>query len=150
VLFEALEGKPPFTGDNPLSVAFKHVHEPLPALSRPDVPRALEEVLLKALAKNPMDRYQNAREMLNDLDALSGNRDTKALALTTPEPTAILAPVNRREKTDRRNSERRGTGSQSALAGLGWNHPVVILGTALVILMFFFVALTLWLLLGHR
>jgi len=150
VLFEALEGKPPFTGDNPLSVAFKHVHEPLPALSRPDVPRALEEVLLKALAKNPLDRYQNASEMLRDLDALSGNRDTKAMAFPASEPVAVLEPVNRRQKTDRRNTERRGTGSQSALAGVGWSHPLVILGSAMVLLMLFFAVLTLWLLLGHH
>src|SRR5438874_12440820 len=69
VLYEMLTGSVPFTGDTPLEIAMKHlsaVPEP-PSNKRPEVPRALDLVVLRALAKNPSDRYASAEEMDADL-----------------------------------------------------------------------------------
>ncbi|MEN9353924.1 MAG: hypothetical protein RL318_1249 [Fibrobacterota bacterium] len=149
VLYEALEGAPPFTGDNPLSVAFKHVHEPVPALTRTDVPRALEEVLLRALAKNPADRYQDASEMLRDLDALNTGRETKSIPSLPPVlPIKIEAPERRND--DRRQNNRRGTGAQSILGTIGWTHPLVLVATAILLVALVILALVAWMALGHR
>lgn len=152
VLYEALEGTPPFTGDNPLSVAFKHVHEPLPPLTRTDVPRALEEVLLRALAKNPADRYQDASEMLRDLDALSTGRETKAMP-AIPSPAALPERPDRR-RDDRRNRDRRNdgsdTGAMSSLAAMPWNHPLVLIALALLGIAVLILGLVAWMALGHR
>lgn len=148
VLYEALEGTPPFTGDNPLSVAFKHVHEPLPALTRTDVPRALEEVLLRALAKNPADRYQDASEMLRDLDALNTGRETKGIPSLPPvAPAKVEAPERRRD--DRRQNERRSTGSQSVLGIIGWTHPLVMVASAILLVALTILALVVWMAFGH-
>jgi serine/threonine-protein kinase len=60
LLFEMLTGRVPFEAETPMAVLFKQIQDPPPPLSsvRPELPRPLEAVLLKALAKNPADRYQ--------------------------------------------------------------------------------------------
>jgi len=72
VLYEMLTGRPPFTGDSPMSVAFQHVstEAPPPASLNPDVPDSLNSVVMKALRKDPSARYQSAEEMRQDLLAV--------------------------------------------------------------------------------
>ncbi|NPC95194.1 protein kinase [Nocardioides sp. zg-DK7169] len=64
LLYELVTGRPPFSGDDPVAVAYQHVHEQPPRASthRPDLPSALDAVLAKALAKDREDRFQDARE----------------------------------------------------------------------------------------
>lgn len=71
LLFELLTGRPPFVGDSPVAVAYQHVREepPTPSSIAPDVPRALDRVVLKALAKDRTVRYQSAEEFRADLMA---------------------------------------------------------------------------------
>src|SRR3978361_1480603 len=75
VLYELLTGHPPFTGDSPVAVAYQHVRENPqgPSSVNHAVPPALDSIVMKALAKNPLNRYQTAAEMRADLQrALSG------------------------------------------------------------------------------
>src|SRR5437899_3189723 len=69
VLYEMLTGHPPFAGETPLSVAYKHVkEEPVPPSSmNGDIPPDLDAIVMKCLAKNPANRYQTARELAQDL-----------------------------------------------------------------------------------
>lgn len=69
VLYEILTGEPPFTGDSPVAVAYQHVREdPIPPSQRHEgISADLDAVVLKALAKNPDNRYQTAAEMRADL-----------------------------------------------------------------------------------
>ncbi|OJZ69050.1 serine/threonine protein kinase [Mycobacterium paraffinicum] len=69
VLYEILTGEPPFTGDSPVAVAYQHVREdPIPPSQRHGgISADLDAVVLKALAKNPDNRYQTAAEMRADL-----------------------------------------------------------------------------------
>lgn len=69
VLYEMITGEPPFVGDSPVAVAYQHVREdPLPPSQRhPGISPGLDAVVLKALAKNPDNRYQSAAEMHTDL-----------------------------------------------------------------------------------
>src|SRR6266536_336659 len=64
--YEALGGRPPFSAASTPSLLYLHVHEPPPPLAqlRPDLPPALSDVLVRALAKSPEDRYQSSREMI--------------------------------------------------------------------------------------
>src|SRR5690606_26002703 len=80
LLFELLTGRPPFTGDSPVSVAYQHVREeaPLPSTFASDVPPALDRVVAKALKKNRDDRYSTAQEFLIDLRAAIGDPITPA------------------------------------------------------------------------
>jgi serine/threonine-protein kinase len=66
LLFEAVAGRPPFNHPNLMLVLHQHVHEPVPNLRelRPETPAALAEVITRALAKDPDDRWPSAAEML--------------------------------------------------------------------------------------
>ncbi|MDY6213131.1 MAG: Stk1 family PASTA domain-containing Ser/Thr kinase [Schaalia hyovaginalis] len=87
VLFELLTGRPPFTGDSAVAVAYQHVQQlaPTPSAITPDVPEPLDRVVLKALAKNREDRYSSAGSMLADL-----MRATRGGRVNAPE-TAVWA-----------------------------------------------------------
>lgn len=73
LLFELLTGRPPFIGDSPVSVAYQHVREaaPRPSQYASDVPPALDQIVLRALAKDRNERYSNAGEFLADLRAFT-------------------------------------------------------------------------------
>ncbi|GDY30956.1 Stk1 family PASTA domain-containing Ser/Thr kinase [Gandjariella thermophila] len=93
VLFELLTGEPPFTGDSPVAVAYQHVREePKPPSSlNPQVTPALDAIALKALSKNPANRYQSAAEMRADLvRVLSGQRPAAPMVMTEADRTSIL------------------------------------------------------------
>jgi serine/threonine-protein kinase len=95
VLFELLCGHPPFVGDNPVSVAYQHVKEDPrpPSTSNRDVTPDIDAIALKALAKNPLNRYQSAGEMRGDLmRALAGRPVSAPPVLTEDEMTAMLGP----------------------------------------------------------
>src|SRR6266404_7128953 len=91
VLYEMLTGTVPFTGDTPLEIAMKHLSEvPVPPSElRDDVPDDLDLVVLRALAKDPEDRYQTADEMNADLARIQ--RGLSVSSETTDAATAVLA-----------------------------------------------------------
>jgi eukaryotic-like serine/threonine-protein kinase len=74
ILYEMLGGRVPFEGESAVSIALKHLSEPPPrlALVRPDVHPALEAAVMRALAKNPADRYSNADEFIAALEGAKG------------------------------------------------------------------------------
>lgn len=81
VLYEMLTGSVPFEGESAVSIALKHFQTPIPSLHEFDsrIPQALENVVLKATAKEPRDRYESVREMAKDLEtALSPDRRDEA------------------------------------------------------------------------
>ena len=73
MLFQMTTGQLPFSADTPLAVVMKHVNDPIPmpVQFNPDVPQGLQDVILKALEKNPDYRFQSAREMVNALRAVN-------------------------------------------------------------------------------
>jgi beta-lactam-binding protein with PASTA domain/tRNA A-37 threonylcarbamoyl transferase component Bud32 len=83
VLYEMVTGRAPFLGDSPVAVASKHVLEqPIPpSRLNPDVTPDLDAVILRALAKNPANRYQSAEEMRADLERLKHGRPVEATPL---------------------------------------------------------------------
>src|SRR5487761_1332707 len=70
VLYEMLVGRPPFVGDTPVSIAYQHVQEtpPRPRSLNPEIPAALEAIVLQGMAKLPAERYQSADELRADLE----------------------------------------------------------------------------------
>ncbi len=74
LLYELLTGRPPFTGDSPVAIAYQHVREnPIPP-SRvdPELPGWADPITLRAMAKDPADRYQSAAEMRSDIQRALG------------------------------------------------------------------------------
>ena len=89
LLYELLVGRPPFQGDSPVSVAYQHVREaPVPPSQLdPMISPGMDAIVLKALAKDPADRYQTAAAMRADIGRLLAGRDVIA---RPPRPTAAL------------------------------------------------------------
>jgi serine/threonine protein kinase len=100
VLYEMLTGKPPFTGDSPVAVAYKQVNEAptLPSRSNADVSPLLDAVLMRALAKNPANRYQTAEEFRADLERARLGQDVHATPLM-PAGDAATQLINRPQQT---------------------------------------------------
>ncbi|MHA6801814.1 Stk1 family PASTA domain-containing Ser/Thr kinase [Salinifilum ghardaiensis] len=97
VLFELLTGEPPFTGDSPVAVAYQHVREQprKPSDLNQSVPPPLDAVVLKALSKNPENRYDSAADMRSDLvRVLSGQRPNAPLVMSDEERTAMFADAD--------------------------------------------------------
>ena len=69
LMYELLTGKIPFKGDNAVEIAIKHMKDPIPSVCNqfPDIPQSIENIILKACAKNPKNRYDSAREMYEDI-----------------------------------------------------------------------------------
>lgn len=86
MLYEMITGTVPYDADTPFAVIMQHISEPLPLPSKinPAVPEKIEQVVLKAMSKNPDDRYQTAGEMARDL------RDAVGLA---PDDTLHSNPI---------------------------------------------------------
>ena len=71
IMFELLTGKLPFKGENAVEIAIKQMKEPIPSVrsKNPDIPQSIENIILKACAKNPKNRYENVLEMRDDLES---------------------------------------------------------------------------------
>ena len=69
LFYELLTGTLPFKGDNAVEIALKHLKEPIPSIREkyPEIPQSVENIIIKATAKNPKNRYADAREMHEDL-----------------------------------------------------------------------------------
>ena len=96
LLYELVTGAPPFTGHSPVSVAYQHVREDprLPSSINPAIPPELDAILMKAMAKNPANRYQSAADMRTDLlRAVAGQRVEATPVLGDAEKTAIIGPA---------------------------------------------------------
>lgn len=70
VMYQMLTARLPFLGESPISVALKHLQEPFeqPRSVNPHIPQSVENIIMRAMRKNPQERYQSAREMMRDLE----------------------------------------------------------------------------------
>ena len=105
VLYEMLTGRPPFTGDSPMAIAYKQVNATpeAPSSVNPDVPPELDAVVMRALSKNPANRYQTGQEFGDDLERVRTGGQVMATPLlpaggeatqviSRPQPTSVLPP----------------------------------------------------------
>jgi beta-lactam-binding protein with PASTA domain/predicted Ser/Thr protein kinase len=102
VLYEMLTGEPPFVGDSPVAVAYQHVREdPVPPSRRYEgISADLDAVVLKALAKNPENRYQTAAEMRLDLIRVHNGEPPEApKILTDADRSSLLAASHSADST---------------------------------------------------
>ena len=137
VLYEAVCGRPPFTGDTDMAVALKHIttNPPAPGAVRAGVPRALEEIVLRAMAKAPEHRYQSADELraaLLSVDLRAGEATAVVSAPPLPPPA--------RPRVD--NTPPRGVPPSFAKQERRWAVPAlaiaaVVLTVAIVGILFF-------------
>jgi serine/threonine-protein kinase len=104
LLYELLTGRPPFRGDSPVAVAYQHVREdPTPPSDlEPDLGPQVDAVVMKALAKNPANRYQSAAEMSDDLGRLASGRRVLATPLLREPAPRVSRPPAAHQQSRRR------------------------------------------------
>ena len=108
LMYELLTGKLPFHGDNAVEIALKHLKEPMPSIRDeiPDIPQSVENIILKATAKNPKNRYSDAREMHEDLKTCLDESRANELKITFKYPendyddTKLLKTVKPEKKKE--------------------------------------------------
>ena len=118
VFYELLRGQVPFNGESPVNIALKHMQEELPSLREfnPSIPQSVENIVIKATAKNLNDRYKNASEMLEDLQTCLSRGDEEKLVFNhdgESDPTIVVNPRqifdNSEEETKEEVVEERST-----------------------------------------
>ena len=121
MLFEMLTGRTPFVDENPVAVAYQHVNQPVPAPSsiNPRVSPALDAVVMRALAKDPGERFQSADAFIAALDAAlkepgagDGTADFAAL------PPAVAVPVEEEDDEGDEDRKRRNRWIAAAIAAV--------------------------------
>ena len=88
LMYELLTGKLPFKGDNAVEIALKHLKDDMPCIrdEYPNIPQSVENIILKATAKNPKNRYNDAREMYEDLKTCLDESRENELKITFKYP----------------------------------------------------------------
>ena len=92
VLYEMVTGRPPFSGDSPVAIAYKHVREypALPSTINESVPAEYEAIVMAAMAKDPEDRYQSAAELRDDLARFHHGQPVLAPSPISGGPTRAM------------------------------------------------------------
>src|SRR5215468_2525415 len=141
VLYELLTGQPPFVGDNPVSVAYQHVREEPrpPSAHNRDVTPDIDAVVLKALAKNRMNRYQSAAEMRGDLLRAASGRPVLATPVLRQEERMPVAAPPPRVAGSRSTGQFSRVGPPQQRRSSPW--PVVLLVVGVVALGALFIGL---------
>lgn len=110
LMFELLTGKLPFRGENAVEIALKQLKEPIPNLKEiiPDIPNSIVNIVKRATAKNPKNRYADAREMLDDIKTASDDsRANEAIIeFKYPETDDVDKPANKKLKENPSNTKK--------------------------------------------
>ncbi|MFD2612927.1 Stk1 family PASTA domain-containing Ser/Thr kinase [Paenibacillus gansuensis] len=163
VLYQMLTAQLPFLGESPISVALKHLQEHVeePRKVNPVIPQSVENVILKAMRKNPEERYQSATEMLRDLETcllptrlnepkiqfhtFDDGEQTRVLPAIKPEHVAAYQAANQASQQATNPGTFPGTGDTAELSGTEskrkktWIKPMSwILGTLILLLLMWF------------
>ena len=102
VMFEMMTGRPPYDGDSPVAVAIQHINggAPRPTSLNPNIPVGMEQIIMKAMALEPKDRYSSATELLSDLEEFRKNPAlTFDYHVPVGDDTKIITPISTRPKT---------------------------------------------------
>jgi len=108
ILYEMVTGRVPFTADTPLAIILKHISDPmpLPSLLKPDIPASIERVILKALAKEPQDRFATAAEFLSAWKRALDEKDSvprasKTISAPASSPLTVVPVAQAAAKSGR-------------------------------------------------
>ena len=115
LMFEMLTGKVPFNGDSAVEIALKHMKEPLPSVREinPVVPQSVENIILKAAAKNPKNRYHDVRQMAEDIKTCLDEERQNEEKITFKYPETDFSDTR---KIDSLKEEKRETKDEKPVA----------------------------------
>ncbi len=102
LMYELLKGEVPFNGDTPLNIALKHMRDPIPSIREfnPTIPQAVENIIIRATAKNIKDRYLTTKEMMIDLSTCLIKEEEPVVFEVKEQVKTIVADNKELYKTD--------------------------------------------------
>ena len=143
LMYELLIGSVPYKGENAVEIALKHMKEKLPSIRKqnPTIPQSVENIVLKATAKNPKNRYDNVRDMYNDLKVALEKDNEKRLTYEYPEndleETKVIPTITKEVKksvVDKPNEEEEVVSTEKReKSKLPIILAIVLLGTLIVL-----------------
>jgi len=145
LMFEALTGKLPFKGENAVEIAIKQMKEPIPSVCEinPEIPQSIENIILKATAKNPKNRYDNVKEMYEDIKTAldKDRRDEKKIAFMYPEsdfeekelPSRSKAQEEKRKEEKEKKTEKK-LNKVALTFGIGFSIVAILLIVLFIVL----------------
>ena len=143
MMYELLTGTLPFRGDNAVEIALKHLKEPIPSIRTelPELPQSIENIIIRATAKNPKNRYANAGEMHEDLKtALNKERENEPVVTLKydegiDEDTIIVKKDNSDDSLVKEiKTDEKPKNKKLIIAGLVFTGLIVVLLFAFLIL----------------
>ena len=132
LLFELLTGRPPFTGDSAVAIAYQHVSEmpASPSQIDPGVSPEIDVVVLRALAKRADDRYQSASDFRADVErAIAGSPVTAAVPTIVADQTAMMTPL---DASGVENSRPAAKKKRSKNSGIFWVLSLIAIAAAII------------------
>ena len=109
VLYEMITGRLPFDAESPVSVALKHIQEPVvpPIIIDEKIPESLNKLILKAMEKEPIKRYQSVKEILNDLLKIQKNAEVNIVSNDIDEDfTRVMKPITEKDLKNEENKKK--------------------------------------------
>lgn len=150
VLYQMLTAQLPFLGESPISVALKHLQENFdePRTVNPHIPQSVENVILKAMRKNPAERYTSAHEMLLDLDTCLRPERLKEpkvsfTSINDFDETRVMPAIRgdirpaapaEREQPNNPSVDEQWDEKETAPKSKGWKKPLTVVGVTLLLL----------------
>ena len=120
VMYELITGELPFKGDNAVEIALKHLKEPIPDIREkiPNVPNSVYNIIKRATAKNPKNRYHDAREMHEDLLTCfdDSRRNEEIISFKYPESEADDTKIMKMVKENKREKEEKKKENEEVIA----------------------------------
>ncbi|MDO3409381.1 Stk1 family PASTA domain-containing Ser/Thr kinase [Saccharibacillus sp. CPCC 101409] len=145
VMYQMLTGALPYQGESPISVALKHLQDEYeePRKLNPMIPQSVENIIIRAMRKNPAERYASASEMQRNLDTclLPSRRDEEKVnfeevddadrTLVVPAIRSYAPPSPEMQRGDPADGSKKG----KAAGKKNWKKPAIIIGSTLLVLL---------------
>jgi len=144
MMYELVTGRLPFKGENAVEIALKQLKEPIPSVREEDktIPQSVENIILKACAKNPKNRYENVREMYNDLCKCLNeeNQNVSKIKYAYPELEETNKPQKEETKVEKVEEKQETFIEEDKVNKTAWIIGIVIslfvvVGVSLLLLM---------------
>ena len=154
LMYELITGSVPFKGDNAVEIALKHMKEKIPSIRKqnPTIPQSVENIVIKATAKNPRNRYDSVKEMHDDLEVCMEKENAKKVTFEYPEndiddsePIAKKKEKNKIEKPNVEYTEKKEESIEEDILETPKKRNTVILLLTGIVLFLLIIAGIFWL-----
>jgi serine/threonine-protein kinase len=121
VMYEMLTGSLPYDAESPITVALKHIQDSVkePVVTDPSIPKAVNDIVVKAMEKDMTKRYQNARELINDIQKAQNNPNVSLYDHKIDDQSTRVIPIEEINKASEKSAGNKKRGKKAAAFFIG-------------------------------